>query len=104
LEQKYADSIQWMKLSEIAGYWGTKKYITFNQVQEGIEIYSPFADLSIRIDKRLAKAFLIHGGESIPMNETQVANSLNSNSYDNNKGISTAYFNLQKGKSILKGI
>ena len=24
LEQKYADSIQWMKLSEIASYWGTR--------------------------------------------------------------------------------
>jgi len=47
---------------------------------------------------------IIHGSESIPLNETQVANSLNSNSYDNTKGISTAYFNLQKGKSILKGI
>jgi hypothetical protein len=106
LEQKYSDSIKWMKLSEIARYWAAKKYISFKPIKEGIEISTPFAveDFTIRIDKKLAKASIIHEAGTIPLKESVVANTLKSNSYHNNKGIATACFNLPKGKNVLKVI
>ncbi len=105
LEQKYADSIRWMKLSEIANYWAAKKYISFNPVADGVEINSPFAveDFTIRIDKRLTKASIIHEVVMIPLKESPVANGLKSNTYFNNNGNATACFTLPKGISLLKG-
>jgi len=104
LDQKYADSIKWMKLSEITAYWAAKKYISFNPVQDGIEINSPFAveDLTIQIDKKLIKPSIFHGSDSIYLAESPVANGLKSNTYFNNKGTATACFTLPKGKSLLK--
>ncbi|MDZ7608227.1 MAG: hypothetical protein U5K79_22195 [Cyclobacteriaceae bacterium] len=106
LEQKYADSIQWLKLSEIARYWAAKKYISFKPVDEGIEIYSPFAvdDLTIRIDKKLTKPSILHGADPVYLSESSAANGLKSNTYFINKGIALACFHLPKGKSIFRGI
>lgn len=104
LEQKYGNTIQWMKLSEIARYWAAKKFISFTNTKDAIKIKTPFEakDFTISTSLKLHNPTLQYGNNQIKLSKSPSLNSLDQNTYFTNKGKTIMCFNLPKGKSELK--
>lgn len=104
LDQKYGNTIQWMKLSEIARYWAAKKFVSFIHTKSSIVIHSPFEakDFTISIPRKARNPTLHYMTQQIKLSKSSSSNSLNQNTFFSNKRETIMCFDLPKGKSELK--
>jgi len=100
LEQKYGDSIYWMKLSEIAQYWAAKEFVSFEKSSGGLVIDAPFGakDFTFSIEKRFRNPVL-HNGNKIT--KLAAATVIKSNSFLKQKGRTLICMDLPNGRSEL---
>jgi len=104
LRQKYGAGIHWMKLSEIARYWAAKEFVSFEEMQHGIQINAPYGaeNFTIKSEIKFRKPALIHNNKTTSLKETAESDTMGQNTYVTKKGQTLLCFDLPKGKSELR--
>ncbi len=103
LDQKYGNSIIWMKLSEIAQYWAAKEFVSFEQSERGLIINAPFGvnDFTFSLKKRFRHPVLLNGNNTTSLTELSSTENIKNNSFLRNKKQTTVCMDLPNGRSEL---
>jgi len=104
LEQKYSNSIFWMKLSEIAQYWAAKEFVRFSNAKKGLEIQAPFGtnNFTLALNKRYKEISVYHEGKSVELKKIVRDNPVTSGTFVVDKNRTILCFDLLAGESEIR--
>jgi hypothetical protein len=104
LEQKYGNTMLWMKLSEISQYWAAKEFIRFEESKNGMSIRAPFgtSNFTLALNKRHKRLSIYHEGKSVELKKIAKGNQLSSQTFMNDKNKSALCFDLPAGESEIR--
>jgi hypothetical protein len=104
LEQKYGNTMLWMKLSEISQYWAAKEFIRFEESKNGMSIRAPFgtSNFTLALYKRHKRLSIYHEGKSVELKKIAKVNQLSSQTFMNDKNKSVLCFDLPAGESEIR--
>ena len=99
LEQKYPDSLIWMKNSEIARYWAAKVLTKIEERDGNIQLKAPFPaeQFTLKVSTQIKEPAILHEGERKPLQQISSPQSLSSGTWVRQKEANLLCFDLKKG-------
>ena len=99
LEQKYPDSLIWMKNSEIARYWAAKTFTKAEVLSDRIRLQAPFPTerFTIKVASKMKKPMISRNGEEKPLERISSMTALKSGTWIKQKQERILCFDLEKG-------
>lgn len=99
LEQKYPDSLIWMKNSEIARYWAAKTLTKMEELPDRIRLTAPFPakQFTLKVSGKVKEPAVLHKGEQKPLKQITSAKALQPGHWVKQKEENILCFDLEKG-------
>jgi hypothetical protein len=99
LEQKYPDSLIWMKNSEIARYWAAKTLTKMEELPDRIRLTAPFPakQFTLKVNGKVKEPAVLHKGEQKPLKQITSSKNLQPGHWVKQKEENILCFDLEKG-------
>ena len=110
LADRYADQTIWLKVSEIARYWGAKELTHFTRRDQTLTLEAPFAcpQFTIQVlpqrgdNAQVSAVSIKYGNETQPLNEATAPAQLRAQTWLRQGQDTFICFDMRKGKTVIE--